>query len=86
MNILWVWPIAVHKVEKLAQLPGDAIVLAVNDKPCIGRCKACGKPITVEDSYETWEHEGTGYPVCQDCADIQESYGRLEQFRSAENV
>ena len=67
MKIRWVWPIGVHTVDSLEQLPKDAVVLSVNGIPAVGRCKSCGEPITVIEEYRVVTHDNKSYVVCAKC-------------------
>jgi hypothetical protein len=51
VSVQWVRRMHVRVSENADHLSDDAIVLSVDGKLCIGRCKGCGKPILTEDDY-----------------------------------
>lgn len=70
--------------ERLDDLPRGAVIDAVDDRNCIGRCESCGIPILEGDQHTSDEE---GVMLCQSCADEERAfYDEEERRRVAEDL
>jgi hypothetical protein len=51
--------------DKIEDVPNQAHIVAVDDKPCYGRCEGCAIPILEGDHYASDEE---GVLLCESCS------------------